>query len=346
MTRAEDFTDRLTVWLRTVTNADVRVEGLENVEFGHSAELLAFTVVTPRGGVESCRDAVLRMRPQPPALLEPYDLDRQFRILSALGDTDVRVPPVLWHEPTGDVLGRPFFVMDRVDGDVYELDKPEVGDARVQRICRSMVEQLAAVHCVDVGAVGLADLDDGATHLSRELEHWAAEMRRVQSAPLPALERLLAELQCTLPAPCPRITLVHGDAKPGNFAFVGDEVSAVFDWEMTTLGDPLTDLGWFELMWMQPVGITSHPGAPGIDELLEHHAAVSGVTPRHREWYRALAAYKMAVICLIGSMLYAAGKSTDERYAMNAYGISMLTRMGLAELGVTETIDDGPVLAR
>ena len=57
------------------------------------------------------------------------------------------------------------------------------------------------------------------------------------------------------------VTLVHGDAKPGNFAFVGDEVSAVFDWEMTTVGDPLTDIGWLELLWMQPVGITSHPAA-------------------------------------------------------------------------------------
>lgn len=346
MTRAQDVTDRLTAWLRTVTNADIRVEGLENVEFGHSAELLAFTVVTPRGGVESCRDAVLRMRPPPPALLEPYDLDRQFRILSALDATDVRVPPVSWYEPTGAVLGRPFIVMDRVAGDVYELDKPDVGDTRVRRMCRSMIEQLAAVHCVDVDAVGLADLDDGATHLSRELDHWSAEMRRVQSAPLPALERLLAELQRALPDPHPRITLVHGDAKPGNFAFVGDEVSAVFDWEMTTLGDPLTDLGWFELMWMQPVGITSHPGAPAIEDLLAHYTSVSGITPQHRQWYRALAAYKMAVICLIGSMLYAAGKSTDERYALNAYGISMLTRMGLAELDVTEEVADGPVLAR
>ena len=68
--------------------------------------------------------------------------------------------------------------------------------------------------------------------------------------------------------PHPAITLVHGDAKPGNFAFVGDEVSAVFDWEMTTVGDPLTDIGWMELLWMQPVGITSHPAAPSIEEFL------------------------------------------------------------------------------
>lgn len=346
MTRAEDVTDRLTAWMRDQTGGDVRIEGLESVEFGHSAELLAFTVVTRRGDAESCRDVVLRMRPPPPALLEPYDIARQFRILAALDGTDVRAPTVCWLEPTGDILGRPFLVMDRVAGTVYELETPDTTGERVQRMCRSMIEQLAAVHLVNTAAVGLADLDDGATHLARDIDHWTAEMHRVQAAPLPALERLRAELQRATPAACPRVTLVHGDAKPGNFAFVGDDVSAVFDWEMTTLGDPLTDLGWLELLWMQPVGIASHPAAPTIDELLAHYAEVSGITPQHRPWYRALAAYKMAVICLIGSMLYSAGASTDERYALNAYGIPMITKLGLAELGVTQSIEDGPVLAR
>jgi len=76
------------------------------------------------------------------------------------------------------------------------------------------------------------------------------------------------------------------------------------------------------------------------------YTAASGITPRHRPWYRALAAYKMSAICLIGAMLYADSVSTDERYALNAYGIPMLTKLGLAELGITEQLDDGPVLAR
>ena len=114
------------------------------------------------------------------------------------------------------------------------------------------------------------------------------------AAPLPALERLLAALKDTKPQPYPTITLVHGDAKPGNFAFVGDDVSAVFDWEMTTVGDPLTDIGWMELLWMQPVGITSHPAAPSIEEFLSHYESVSGISIANRSWYRALNAYKMA----------------------------------------------------
>jgi aminoglycoside phosphotransferase (APT) family kinase protein len=106
------------------------------------------------------------------------------------------------------------------------------------------------------------------------------------------------------------------------------------------------DTAAIQALWMQPVGITSHPGALSIDDLLARYTEVSGIVPQHRGWYRALNAYKMAVICLIGSMLYASGASTDERFAMNALGIPLLTQLGLGELGVTETLDDGPVSAR
>jgi aminoglycoside phosphotransferase (APT) family kinase protein len=336
--------EELTAWLRAqIPDADgVRIEGLDRVEFGHSAEMMVLTIVTAGGD----RDVVLRLRPRPPALLEPYDLKRQFDILCALETTSVRAPQALWLENTGDVLGRPFVVMERLPGDVYEMDAPDATPGRVRQMCLGMAEQLAAIHQVDLDATGLAALGDGHDHLDRELAHWEHEMHRVQRAPLPALERLLTALKDTKPEPYRTVTLVHGDAKPGNFAFVGDDVSAVFDWEMTTVGDPLTDIGWMELLWMQPVGITSHPAAPSIGEFLSHYESVSGVSVQNRFWYRALNAYKMAVICLIGSMLFDAGDSDDQRFVLNAYGISPLTQLGLAELGVDEKLDDGPVMPR
>jgi aminoglycoside phosphotransferase (APT) family kinase protein len=333
---------RLAGWLAHQVGDDVRIDGLDSVEFGHSAEMLALTMVTG----DARRDVVVRLRPPPPALLEPYDLARQFSILRALAPTPVRVPSALWLEPTGGVLGRPFLVMDRVPGDVYEMQAPDAEPGRVRLMCEGMAEQLALIHLVDLDAVGLSGLDDGTRHLERELNHWADEMHRVQRGPLPALERLLRELRDTTPDAHPRITLVHGDAKPGNFAFVGDDVSAVFDWEMTTVGDPLTDLGWMELLWMQPVGITSHPAVIGFDEFLCRYTEISGIQPANRPWYRALNAYKIAVICLIGSMLYVDGISADERFVLNASGIPLLTQLGLNDLGITEKLEDGPVLPR
>jgi len=333
-------------WLKSqLPDADrVDIEGLDRVTFGHSAEMMVLTVVSHCGTVETRRDVVLRLRPPAPALLEPYDLTRQFTILKALEGTAVRGPKALWLEPTGDVLGREFLIMEYAEGTVYEMDIPAESDETVRRMCRSLVEQLAAVHAVDLAGTGLSALDDGADHLTRELDHWSGEMRRVQRGPLPALERLLAELRAAQPAPCPRVTLVHGDAKPGNFAFVDGQVSAVFDWEMTTVGDPLTDIGWLEMLWAQPVGITSHVAALPIEELLEHYQQVSGITLENRCWYRAFNAYKMAVICLIGAMLIEDGHSQDPKLGLAAYGTSLLTASGLAELGITESLQDGPVM--
>jgi aminoglycoside phosphotransferase (APT) family kinase protein len=341
--------ERLIGWLRTrLPDADdVHVEGLGRVDFGHSAEMMMLSVVTRHGDQHTCQDVVLRLRPKPPALLEPYDLTRQFKILRALEDTAVRAPRALWLEATGDVLGRPFFVMERAAGDVYEMEPPaDVADQTVVRMCQSLIEQLAAIHSVDLEQTRLDALDNGSDHLDRELEHWAAEMNRVKRDSLPALERLHQALRERKPEPCPKVTLVHGDAKPGNFAFIESDVSAVFDWEMTTVGDPLTDIGWLEMLWMQPVGLNSHPAALTIDALLAHYEALSGIKVQNRSWYRAFNAYKMAVICLIGAMLIEDGHSEDQKLVLAAYGTSLMTRVGLAELGIDEPLDDGPVLPR
>ncbi len=346
MTEVGEIGPRLTEWLRSKLpdTDEVRVEGLDRVTFGHSAEMMVLTVVARRDDAEERQDVVLRLRPRPPALLEPYDLKRQFDILRGLVDTHVRAPRVLWLENSGAVLGRPFLIMNRVAGSVYEMETPpDATPQRIRRMCESMAEQLAAIHSVDLSATGLIALDDGNTHLDREIEHWAHEMHRVQRGTLPALERLLQGLRDSQPTPYPKVTLVHGDAKPGNFAFVDDDVSAVFDWEMTTVGDPLTDIGWMELLWMQPVGITSHEAALTIDEFIGRYEHASGIRVENRSWYRALNAFKMAVICLIGAMLVDQGDSDDPKLVLAAGGTHLLTQVGLADLGITEDLESGPV---
>jgi aminoglycoside phosphotransferase (APT) family kinase protein len=342
---------RLTVWFGAqLSDAQgVRIEGLDRIDFGFSAEMMVLTLVSQIGGVDQRHDVVLRLRPPSPGLLEPYDLKRQFDILRALEHTPVRVPRALWLAETDEVLGRPFFVMERVEGQVYELAVPaelEADPGRIPAMCRSMAEQLAAIHSVDLAATGLAGLDDGRTYLDREIAHWAGEIDRVRRGPLPGLERLAQALADSKPEPCPRITLVHGDAKPGNFAFADDRVNAVFDWEMAGIGDPLADIGWMELLWMQPVGITSRPSSPTVDEFIAHYERISGITVRNRPWYRAFQSFKMAAILLVGSMLVDGGFSDDLRHVQNAAGISMLTQLGLYELGVGGEFETGPVEPR
>jgi aminoglycoside phosphotransferase (APT) family kinase protein len=141
MTLDANMAARLTAWLRTrLPDADeVHIEGLDRVKFGHSAEMMMMSVVARHGDQDARQDVVVRLRPKPPALLEPYDLARQFTILRALEDTTVRVPRALWLEDTGEVLGRPFFVMERAVGDVYEMEAPaDVADQTVVRMCESL----------------------------------------------------------------------------------------------------------------------------------------------------------------------------------------------------------------
>src|SRR5204862_7822842 len=134
-------------------------------------------------------------------------LRKQFDVLRALESTPVRAPRALWYEGTGQVLGREFYVMERVDGTVYERSVPEElagAPDRLGRMSRSLVEQLATIHTVDLRSTGLdqiAALGDGRDFLTRELDFWSAEVARVQRGRLPALERLVADLRDRQPAP-------------------------------------------------------------------------------------------------------------------------------------------------
>jgi aminoglycoside phosphotransferase (APT) family kinase protein len=307
------------------------------------------TLAWNEAGLEERRDVVLRLRPPPPGLLEPYDLHKQFRILRALEPTPVPAPRALWYEATGSVLGREFYVMERLGGRVYERSlPPELASSpqRLARMSRSLVETIAAIHRVDLRATGLDALGDGRGYLERELGHWSGEMRRVQRGRLPALERLRDELERRMPGQSAAIALVHGDAKPGNFAFEDDRVVGVFDWEMASIGDPLCDVGWAEFNWTTPNALTNQPGAPTRDGFAELYQSLTGNALRRREWYRALGGYKMVVIMLVASMLFDAGSSDDLRFAQMGSAVPFFTRQALAEFGIADDLEAGPVEPR
>ena len=234
------------------------------MNFGHSAEMLLLTVVWQTNGCAEHRDVVVRIRPPDPGLLEPYDLRRQFDILRALETTPVRAPHGLWIDEDRYRLRTPVLCDGALAGTVYEREIPvELANApqRIHHMSERVIEQIAAIHLVDLKATGLDALGDGHDFLDRELDHWEGEIHRVQRGALPALERLLESLREQHPESSPRSTLVHGDTKGGNFAFVDDEVSGVFDWEMATIGDPMTDIGWLEVTWpmTKPFSMLSEP---------------------------------------------------------------------------------------
>jgi aminoglycoside phosphotransferase (APT) family kinase protein len=345
----DDRDARLATWFAERLGVDsVAIEDFDGISTGHSAETLRLTLRWSDHGPQR-REVVLRVRPQPPGLLEPYDLRKQFDLLRALESTPVHAPGVLWYEETGDVLGREFFVMECAPGTVYEREIPaELVDdpARVRRMSEELVDELVTIHSVDVDAAGLRFLGDGRDFLDREFAYWGGQMRRVQRGPLPALECLLAELEARRPEPSRVVTLVHGDAKPGNFAFVDDRLSATFDWELAALGDPMADLAYAQITWQLPGMFTSLPSSLTTDDLVTRYAHLTDHEVHDLEWHRALQGFKLGVILLLGSMLFDAGYTDDPRLGFMGHGVQMFTVPALAELGIDDAPEPGAVLPR
>jgi aminoglycoside phosphotransferase (APT) family kinase protein len=333
---AGDIGDQLTDWFAgQLPGAEkVRIDNIDQVAFGHSAEMMLLALSWRAGGEDRHQDVVLRARPELPWLLEPYDLRLQFDILRALEGTAVRAPRALWIEESGTVLGRQFYVMERLAGTVYEQCVPAAlkqAPQRVRRMAERAIEQIAAIHRTDLRATGLDRLGDGRDYLDRELDRWDRQVTRWQFEPVPGLARLSAELRARQPARSSRATLVHGNPKGGNFAFTGDEVTGVFDWEMSAIGDPMADIGWAEVTWRSTLPF-SMLSAPDITQLLARYQDLTGVRVHHRPWHRAMQAYKMAVIMLTGTMLFRGGFTSDTRFAaMGAYG-PPVTAQALREL--------------
>ena len=154
------------------------------------------------------------------------------------------VPKMYWAESDESVIGRPFFVMEKLDGVIIEFEIPDylltAPPDKIRRMSTRYAEVFAAIHRVDWRARGLEFLDHGGNPVERELAWWESELRRVQPGPLPAFEVIDRWLRDHMPEPSPVLTLVHGDPKPGNIFFQDEKIVGVFDWEMTTVGDPMT----------------------------------------------------------------------------------------------------------
>ena len=140
-----------------------------------------------------------------------------------------------------------------------------------------MVEQIAAIHGVDLQATDLERIGDGLRHLDASSNSGPTRSTGPNAAQSRRSSDWWSALREQQPEQCPSVTLVHGDAKPGNFAFQDGEVTAVFDWEMATIGDPLTDIGWAELLWTIPGSFTTLPGALSVDEFVARWEELTGI---------------------------------------------------------------------
>lgn len=234
---------------------------------------------------------VLRRQPAGALLASAHAVDREFRVIAALHGSTVPVarPIHLCSNPT--VIGSMFYVMDYVDAQVYwDPALPEIDPDRRDDYYRAAIDTLAAIHAVDVAAVGLADYGKPGNYFARQIERWSRQYRASAGEADSAMETLLAWLPAHCPADDGRIALVHGDYRFDNlmFAHHAPGVLAVVDWELSTLGHPLADLGYFCMALRLPQnpllpGLGGRDraalGLPDESELIARYHAVTGVAP-------------------------------------------------------------------
>ncbi|UYQ61269.1 phosphotransferase family protein [Streptomyces peucetius] len=248
---------------------------------------------------------VVRRPPLGHVLATAHDMKREHRVISALTATAVPVPrPVLLCEDES-VIGSPFYVMEFVDGTPYRTAEQlaPLGAERTRAAVLSLVDTLVDLHAVDPQAVGLGDFGRPEGFLDRQLRRWGKQLAASRCRDLAGIDELHAALGRELPA-SPAATVVHGDYRLDN-VLIGDDdrIRAVLDWEMSTLGDPLTDLGLL-VMYSKRLELPDSPvsttagaaGHPSPAELIERYAGRSGRDTSAISWYEAFAWFKLAVI--------------------------------------------------
>ena len=258
---------------------------------------------------DGTRSLVLRRPPLAHVQASAHDMSREFRVISALSGTTVPVPAAELLCPDPDVLGAPFYLMEFSPGQAYRRrsDVVELGPQTLRRLVFDLVDTLVTLHAVDPAQVGLADLGKAAGFNARQLRTWRRQLDGVRSRDVPGIDELADRLDRDVPDGSGG--LVHGDYRLDNVLIDGpagsERITAVLDWEMSTLGDPMSDLALLLLYADQPLllgddgrptPISTVPGHPTAAEVVARYAERSGRDVSNLRWYSAFAAFKLAVV--------------------------------------------------
>jgi aminoglycoside phosphotransferase (APT) family kinase protein len=230
---------------------------------------------------------VLRRKPFGPILPSAHAVEREYRLIAALHPTGFPVarPYALCEDPA--VIGAPFYIMDMVEGRTFWNGRlPEQKPAERRAIYEAMIATLARLHSFDPAGVGLGDYGPPGNYFERQVGRWTKQYRAAETERIEEAERLIEFLPRTVPAQ-ERVTIIHGDYRIDNLIYAsgGPEVSAVLDWELSTLGDPLADFTYLVMQWEMPAEAGSaglrgvdfaEAGIPNLEEAVRLYCAATG----------------------------------------------------------------------
>jgi len=282
---------------------------------------------------------VVRRPPLGHVLATAHDMSREFRVISALAPTPVPVPEAYAACADDTVVGAPFYVMGFVDGTPYRLasELEALGPERTWTIGQRMVDTLADLHLVDPESVGLGEFGRPTGFLARQVLRWGVQLDASHSRDLAGIDMLRRRLTERVPhesAPA----IVHGDYRLDNLLVLADDtIGAVVDWEMATLGDPLTDvallLTYHRLADLDASGAVSTAArAPGFvtrDEVMSRYAGRTGRDLSRLGFYEALACFKLAVVLEGIHYRYTQGQTVGEGFATIGDAVEPLVALGL-----------------
>jgi aminoglycoside phosphotransferase (APT) family kinase protein len=288
---------------------------------------------------DGARSWIVRRPPLGHVLATAHDMEREYRVMTALRDTGVPVPLTYALCTDPEVIGAPFYVMSKVAGVPYRRadELAAVGPARARVIAERLIATLALLHAVVPAEVGLTDFGRPEGFLARQVRRWKKQLDASRSRPLAGIDELHALLAANPPDGSPA-AIVHGDYRLDN-VLVGadDKIAAVVDWEMATLGDPLTDVGLlivYQRMDRLADGpmASDAPGYPSVPEVLALYATASGRDLSNLGFYTALASFKAAVILEGIHFRYVHGQTVGEGFEEIGSLVEPLIASGLAAI--------------
>jgi aminoglycoside phosphotransferase (APT) family kinase protein len=276
------------------------------------------------------KEVVLRRPPFGSTVRTAHDMSREYRVLSKLHDIYSLAPKALFYCDDLSVLDAPFYLMEPVRGIIIRRDPPPgfaFSSETALRLSEAFVDNLARLHSLDYAASGLRELGKPQGYLERQVTGWIERYDNSKTHDLPEVERISAWLTSHMPA-SPNATLIHNDYKYDNLVLDANDITTivgVLDWEMCTVGDPLTDLGTALAYWTDPQDPedlqeirslpTNLPGTLKRSQLIERYAAATGHDPSHMIFYLAFARFKVAVIIQQIYYRYEKGLTQDARFA-------------------------------
>ncbi|MGD9601740.1 MAG: phosphotransferase family protein [Gammaproteobacteria bacterium] len=339
----EDLAPRILAYLasRLPRARALALHDVQRIAVGWSHETWLFDLHYEEAGTPRVLGLCLRRDPGNALLRHLSDLEEQYKVLRCLASTALPTPKVHWFERDPAILGAPFLVMEKVPG---SCPSPWGGDGRAfyaqaaQRgtLPRSFTQTLATLHTLDWRAAGLEFLGvpaPGDGFARREIAKWKELIALSERPPEPILADLVGWLEANVPA-TDRVTLVHGAYRTGNLLIHEDRVSAVLDWELQVLGDPMYDVAYV-------LSDLNREGTPLLSNLVERDAfvrdyeAATGFTIDLAacRYYDALYAMRSVAFWMSASGLYASGRSRDLRLARTAWSVPVVLARAARDLG-------------